>query len=73
MNSAERKHQLRLVRTPTPEQVRDDLALAVEGGDLKIDTAVFALNAFKASRGLPLYHGPDQQSYTPPQPPDTAA
>lgn len=69
----ERTHHLRLVRTPEAADVQQDLQVAVELGDLSESTAVFALNAYKRARGLPLYHGPELTRPTPPEPPDIVA
>lgn len=65
----ERTHHLRLVRTPEAEDVRTDLQVAVEAGELSEDTAVYALNALRLARGLPLYHGNE----LPPEPPNIIA
>lgn len=70
---SERTHHLRLVRTPEAEDVRTDLQVAVEAGELSEGTAVVALNALRLARGLPLYHGNEQPDYLPPEPPDTVA
>lgn len=58
---------------PDAREIEAGIRAGVEAGTIPGPEAVICLNAFRIARGLQPYYGVEQDSYTPPEPPDIVA